>query len=160
MRKDNVLTDEGGVVAVEFALWSTLLFLVISVGLDFALYYIQRSKVDEALSATAISAFNARLEVPFTALPTYMRTLSDNGSLEIGLSCNGQANACTNASRECACLQADGTYHAQACASACTGMTTTAGYYLTIRSRSGFTPFIVPRSLTSDIVRQTTVRLQ
>ncbi|WP_395396617.1 TadE family protein [Novosphingobium sp. BL-8A] len=160
MRKGNVLADESGVVAVEFALWSTLLFLVISIGLDFALYYIQRSKVDEALSATAISAFNARLSVPYSDLPAYMRTLSENGSLETALSCNGQLNACTNTSRECACLQADGTYHAQACASACTGMTTTAGYYLTIRSRSGFAPFMVPRSLTSDIVRQTTVRLQ
>lgn len=160
MARGALLADERGVVAVEFALWSTLLFLVISIGLDFALYYIQRSKVDEALSATAISAFNARLSVPYAELPATMRALSETPALEVGLSCNGQANACSNTARECACLQADGTYHAQACASACSGMTTTAGYYLTIRARAGYTPFMVPRSLTSDIVRQTTVRLQ
>lgn len=156
----NALADESGAVAVEFALWSALLFVVISFGLDFGLYYIQRSKVDEALSATAISAFNARLNVPYGELPTYMRTLSENEALEIGLSCNGTANACTNTSRECACLGADGSYHAQACASACSGMATTAGYYLTIRSTSRFSPVFAPRSMTGDISRQTTVRLQ
>ncbi|GGD56337.1 TadE/TadG family type IV pilus assembly protein [Croceicoccus mobilis] len=154
--------DEDGAVAVEFALWTVTLFFVIAAGLDFGLYFIQRSHMDESLSATAISAFDARQNVAFTSLPQYARALADDDAMTVAVSCNGSAGSCTNLSRTCSCLNGDGSFTGQACGTVCTANGTSAGYYLTLDASSDFTSVIVPSSMVGNgrISRSTTVRLE
>lgn len=158
--------NERGAAAVEFALWSALFFLVVGVALDFGAYYLARGKMNEALSGAAISAFSTAEQVDFAELPAYVRALTGDESLSVSTACNGTVGSCTNESRTCACLKADGSYVAAECDSVCTkpGVTkdSTAGYYLTIEARQSFRPFIVPGGVLGDaaIVQQATVRLQ
>lgn len=154
--------DESGNAAVEFALWSVGLFFLVAAGLDFGLYYIARSQVDESLSATAISAFDQRSNVPFTNLPTYARALASDDTLSVTVRCNGVAGACTNISRACACLNADASFTAQACGTVCTANGTTAGYYLTLDATTNFNSVIVPGQAVGNgqISRSITLRLE
>ena len=158
--------DESGVVVVEFALWSTMFFLVVSVAMDFGSLFLERGKMNEAVSATAISAFKTADNVSFGSLPGYVRALSAEPAMSVSIICNGTAGSCTNFSRPCACLKADATYVTAACGNTCTGSGTTAGstagYYLTIEATQTFDPLIVPKGMLdgASIVQRATVRLQ
>ena len=154
--------DESGVAAVEFALWSVGLFMLIAAGLDFGLYYITRSHVDESLSATAISAFDARDNVAFTTLPAYARAMADDNALAVSVSCNGTAGSCTNLSRSCACLNADRSFTAQSCGTVCSASGTSAGYYLTLDANANYSSVVVPSRLVGNgqISRSITLRLE
>lgn len=153
---------EDGAVAVEFALWTVGFFLVIAVALDFGFYFMQRSQMDESLSATAVSAFSSRDNVAFASLPDYARALSGDGAMTVALSCNGVSQSCTNLERSCSCLNADASYTVQECGSVCTASGTSAGYYLTIDATSQFGTVIVPDRLLGDgqISRSMTMRLE
>lgn len=154
--------DEGGAVAVEFALWTVGLFFLVAAGLDFGLYYIQRSQVDESLSATAISAFDSRSNVAFTSLPAYARALSGDDAMTIAVKCNGVAGSCTNLSRSCSCLNDDNSYTAQQCGTVCAANGTSAGYYLTLDASADFSSVIVPSGVVGNgkISRSMTLRLE
>ena len=154
--------DDSGAVAVEFALWTVGLFFLVAAGLDFGLYYIQRSQVDESLSATAISAFDTRNNVAFSSLPAYARALSGNEALSVAVKCNGVAGSCTNLSRSCSCLNSDNSYTAQECGTVCTANGTSAGYYLTLDASTNFSSVIVPSGVVGDgrISRSMTLRLE
>ncbi|MAF28534.1 MAG: hypothetical protein CL820_05505 [Croceicoccus sp.] len=154
--------DASGAVAVEFALWTVGLFLLVAAGLDFGLYYIQRSQVDESLSATAISAFDSRSNVAFTTLPAYARALSGDNAMTVAVKCNGVAGSCTNLTRTCSCLNSDNSYTAQACGTVCTANGTSAGYYLTLDASTNFSSVIVPSAVVGGgkISRSTTLRLE
>ena len=123
---------------------------------------VARSQVDESLSATAISAFDQRSNVPFTNLPTYARALASDDTLSVTVRCNGVAGACTNISRACACLNADASFTAQACGTVCTANGTTAGYYLTLDATTNFNSVIVPGQAVGNgqISRSITLRLE
>ena len=157
---------EDGVAAIEFALWSTLFFLTVSVAMDFGLFYIERGKMNEAITAAAVSSFTNYNNVNFTALPSYVQGLAGDPSLAVAISCNGATVSCTNLNRSCACLKSDGAYVAAACGNSCTGTGMTpnskAGYYLSIRAQQDFQPVIVPNSVLDGavIVQKATVRLQ
>ena len=156
---------DDGAVAIEFALWSTLFFMVVSVAMDFGSFYIERGKMNEAITAAAVSSFTTFDAVPFDEIPGYVQGLSGEPALAVTISCNG-TNSCTNVSRTCACLKSDGVYVATDCGNSCTqpGMTTNskAGYYMTIRAQQSFKPLIVPNSLLDGAVlaQKATVRLQ
>lgn len=157
--------DELGAAAIEFALLTSLFFLVILVALDFGSFYLERSKMNEAVSGAAVNAFASAENVDFSALPGYVRALANNPSLAVTTACNGTSGTCTNLSRSCACLRTNGTYAAASCGSACTGTVTassTAGYYLTVGASQTFEPLILPRGLLGNarISQQATVRLQ
>lgn len=154
--------DENGAVAVEFALWTASLFFVVAAGLDFGLYFIQRSQMDESLSATAISAFDARDNVAFSSLPQYARALANNDAMTLAVRCNGTAGSCTNLSRSCSCLNGNGSFTAQECGTVCTANGTSAGYYLTLDATSNFQSMIVPGEMVGggQISRSTTLRLE
>lgn len=159
-RPRDLIADNGGAAAIEFALWSVLFFMVVAVGLDFGTFFLNRSKVDEALSATAVSAFTSRASVPFNAMTPYARSLSGDPALAVTLTCNGaETPACTNTARQCACLSTTGAYTpVNSCSASCGG--TTAGYYLTISAKAAFKPLLIPGSALPDIDRHITVRLQ
>ena len=157
---------DDGVAAIEFALWSTLFFMVVSVAMDFGSFYIERGKMNEAITAAAVSSFTNFDNVNFAALPGYVQGMAGEPALAVTTSCNGVANSCTNLGRTCACLKSDGAYVAATCGSTCTGVGLTAnsraGYYMTIRAQQSFKPLIVPNSLLDGeiLAQKATVRLQ
>ncbi|GFM30748.1 TadE/TadG family type IV pilus assembly protein [Novosphingobium sp. PY1] len=157
---------EGGVATVEFGIWVTTFFLVIMGVLDFASFYMERSQVNEALSAAATKSFADRENVDFGALPVYVRNFAEMPTLSVSASCNGVAGSCTNLNRTCACLKTDGTYSAGTCGSTCSGsgMTSgsTAGYYVTLSADHRFSPILLPGGLLkgTSTGQSVTVRVQ
>jgi len=158
--------DREGSVMTEFAIWTSVLFIALMAGMDFGGYYIARGAVNEAISAAAVQAFESRDEADFTAIPGYVRNLSERPSLAVTISCNGTTGSCTNTNRTCACLRTDATYSANTCGSPCSGAGMTpnsvAGYYLTIKASQTYEPLLVPDSLLAGtaLTQATTVRLQ
>ena len=159
-------SDKSGVAAVEFALWTTFLFSVVMAALDFGGFYIQRGQIDEAVSAGALQSFDKRDNANFSGMEDYVRSLAEDQSLAVTVSCNGSANSCTNLNRTCACLRSNGTFAAQSCGSTCTGsnVTTgsTSGYYLTVEAEKSYKPMLLPKGLLNGakISQSVTVRLQ
>lgn len=157
---------ELGAAAIEFALLSSLFFLAVCVAMDFGSLFLERGKMNEAVSGAAVSAFTTADNVDFAALPGYVRALADDQSLSVTTSCNGNAGSCTNLNRTCSCLRTDGTFAASTCGNSCTGGSvtagSTAGYYLTVRASQPFRPLVVPHGMLStvQIAQQATVRLQ
>ncbi|WP_239805392.1 TadE/TadG family type IV pilus assembly protein [Croceicoccus hydrothermalis] len=154
--------DEAGAVAVEFALWSMLFFMVVASALDIGSFFMKRSKLDEALSASAIVAFDNRENVRFDQLPAYVRALSDDAATRVTLSCNGAANGCTNMDRSCACISADGGYVTYTCKAACPNNGARAGYYMTLEATAPIEALIVPQRAFGGetVTRATTLRLE
>ncbi len=158
--------DEQGAVVVEFAFWVVGFFFVAMIAIDFGFYFVQRTKLNMAVGSVSVAAFNTPTNVDFTNMPTAVRSLGGLSTIAVTISCNGVANACTNASRTCACLKQDGTYVAAACAATCTGtgMTTgsTAGYYMTVKAAVTYRPMVIPATMlnTPAMDQQATVRLQ
>jgi len=163
-----LIKDRKGVAAVEFALFTALFFAIILTALDFGSFFIQRSRAGEAISAASISAFDHRDSVPFATLPELVRQYGRfpaGSGLAVDIRCNGTSGCANGEARQCACLGTNGFQVANSCGSPCsgTGMTkgSTAGYYLTIESRSAFRPVLMPRSLLPDTISEkATVRLQ
>lgn len=158
-------SDQRGAVAVEFALWTTLFFMVVMVALDFGFFYLQRAKMNEAVSAAALSSFSQADTVSYSSLPDYVRALSGEAEMSVAISCNGGANNCTNTNRTCACLSTNGSYVAASCGNSCSqqsGSGAKAGYYLTISAEQSFEPVLVPGGsvLPTRLAQQATVRLQ
>lgn len=158
--------DQRGTAAIEFALLCSLFFMVVWVGLDFGSLFLERSKMNEAVSAAAINAFGNADNVNFAGMPGYVRALADNQTLSVTTSCNGVAGSCANATRTCACLRQDGSYASAACGTACTGAgvtaNSTAGYYFTLSATQTFQPALLPHGLldNAQITQSATVRLQ
>ncbi len=157
--------DRAGVAVTEFALGTTLLFMVVLAGLDFGGYFMQRGQINEAVSAAAMESFKQRENVSFGGLQAYVRNLSDSQTVTVTTSCNGVAGSCTNLNRTCACLQTNGSFTPTSCGTACSGGATsgsTAGYYLTIQASDAFRKVVLPKGVFSgDTVTQAvTVRLQ
>lgn len=158
--------DESGVVAIEFALLTTLFFLVVCVALDFGAFYLERSKIGGAVSGAAVAAFDNADSVDFAVLPSHVRALANDPDLTVTTACNGATSSCSNTTRNCACIKNDGGFAATSCGAICTGAGVTAGsragYYLTISATRQFSPVIVPRSLLEGaaITQVATVRLQ
>lgn len=165
-RRFPLAREEGGVAAVEFAILSAIFFLAICAALDFSGLFLDRGRLNEAVSAAAVNAFTTADNVDFNALPGYVRALADDQGLAVTTSCNGVAGSCTNLARTCACLRIDGTYAAGVCSQPCTGANistgSTAGYYLTVRASHTFQPVIVPGGMLGNtlVAQQATVRLQ
>jgi len=161
-----LIEDRRGVAATEFALWSVLFFMIALVALDFGDFHVKRAKIEEGVSAAAISAFARKDNVNYSNIPDYVRSVSAESGLSVTATCNGSTTSCTNLNRSCACLKTDGTFSARTCAAACTGagMTagTTSGYYLRISASRSFRAMVVPGNLLNNsAIRQTaTVRLQ
>ncbi|MXO65133.1 TadE/TadG family type IV pilus assembly protein [Altericroceibacterium endophyticum] len=159
-------SDEKGAALVEFALYTTLFFLAALPALDFGAFYLERSKLDEAVSAGSMVAFRNADSVAFDDLPNQVRALAEDANLTVTLKCNGVSGSCTNFSRSCSCLKTDGSYQPTgACGEPCGGGATggsTSGYYLTIEARSSYEPLVLPGSVLSDtdLQREATVRLQ
>jgi len=156
-----LVADRAGVAVTEFALGTTLLFMVVLAGLDFGGYFMQRGQLNEAISAAAMESFKQRENAPSRqALETYVRNLADSQAVNVSIRCNG--GSCTGA---CACLQTNGSFTPATCGTACSSGATsgsTAGYYLTIEASEPFRKVVLPNGVFGgDMVTQSvTVRLK
>lgn len=158
--------DIRGAVIIEFALWSSLFFVVVLAGLDYGQFLYQRSKINEAVATAALSSFNKRDEVNFSAIPDYVRAMANDPELDVTTSCNGIVGGCSNNNRNCACLNERGDYTSAICGAPCSGTggpdNTQAGYYLTISARRSNDPMLILHGVMSkaDQQRSATIRLQ
>lgn len=160
-----LLADASGATAIEFAVFTSILFFVFLAIFDFASVLIGSHRLGQAVSAAADDAFVNRAAAPFTTIPNYVINASGSSSTTVAVTCNG-TTACTNSSRACACLSGSGIYSAAICSAACTGSghstNQTAGYYMTINASTPYTGIIVPTGLmgSGTTSRSVTVRLQ
>ncbi|WP_374650638.1 TadE/TadG family type IV pilus assembly protein [Rhizorhabdus sp.] len=60
--------DQRGMATIEFALLSVLFFFVMTAGLDVAMWYHQRLRLDSAVEQGAMIAFNGRTAAPMSGL--------------------------------------------------------------------------------------------
>ncbi len=159
------LRDRRGVATIEFALLSSLFLLATLSSLDAGMFLIRRSQLSNALDTAALSSFMARSNVGFANLPTFVTQASRLANATVSVGCNGGAGNCVNSNRQCACLGKAGGYVAATCGATCAGNVTsgsTAGYYMTIRATSAYTPIVLPTGAFAGAStdQQITLRLQ
>lgn len=161
--------DTSGAVAVETALWSVLIFVVVLVSLDFGAYLLQAGRIASASEQAAIVAYNRRDDGPVNAasLEQFVTSAArvPGGAVRTEVTCNGSSAACNvvPAARQCACVSGTTpTYKASsACGEVCPSGATS-GYYVTLKSEYDFKPFVDANPLLKDkVIRQSvTVRFQ
>lgn len=158
--------DRRGVATIEFALLSVLFFFVMTAGLDLAMWYQQRLRLDSAVEQGAMIAFNSRSSVDQSAIGTYVAAaakLASSPTVTVG--CNGGSSNCVNASRTCACLSGTTptpTYTTAACNATCSDGSL-AGYYMNIKAVATSNTMLVPAAMLGGTMVQTrsaVVRLQ
>lgn len=161
--------DTSGAVAVEFALWSVLLFMVVLVSLDFGVYLLQAGRIASASEQAAVVAYNRRDEgaVNSAALEQLLNSAArvPGSAVRTKVTCNGSSGACNvaPAARQCACVS--GTTPTYKSSSACGDICpsgATSGYYVTLESEYDFKPFVDANTLLEGkVIRQSvTVRFQ
>lgn len=157
-----LLRDRRGASSVEFALWTSLIFVVLLMSADFANYAIQQAKLARSVSEASMQAFNTKDAIDTGQLTTMVTSSSNLPGTPpiVTISCNGAA--CANTGRTCACLGSDGVVGA---ALACTATCPTGalpGYYLTIKASYSYAqPILSGSPITGKGMTQTsTVRLQ
>ncbi|WP_448658067.1 TadE/TadG family type IV pilus assembly protein [Sphingomonas sp. CJ99] len=171
MRLPRMLTaDRRGSATVEFALLTLFFLGVMTVVLDYAFFFIQRSQLGTAVESASVSAFSNRDTVTYSNIPTFVQQAAKppaGTSITVTTGCNGGSNNCVNTSRSCSCLTTTGTFVAAAsCGAVCSGanMTSgsTAGYYLKITASYAYQPIVLPQGALDDrtISQSATVRLQ
>jgi Flp pilus assembly protein TadG len=160
--------DRSGAAAVEFALWSVLVFAVLMVSIDFGFFLSHHNRVASAAAQTAIVAYNRREAGPVnvSALASFLNASAGlPGQVQTSVTCNGADAACLvpPAERRCVCVSGMApTYAASgACGAPCPSGATS-GYYVTIRSEYAFRPIVSPHAFLEDkVIRHgVTVRLQ
>lgn len=155
--------DRHGVATIEFALLSVLFFLVMTAGLDIAMWYQQRLRLDSAVEQGAMIAFNSRASVDQAAIGTYVAAAAKLASAPtVSISCNGNAT-CANSGRACACISgAAPTYSALGCDKTCSDGSLP-GYYMRISATATASTLLVPAAMLGGTMTQTRtamVRLQ
>jgi len=165
-----LIRETRGAATVEFAFLTVFFFGVVMAALDVGMYFIQQSRLTEAVSSASISAFASRNAVTFTNIPTIVSSgagAPSGTTVSVSTVCNGTpATACTNSNRTCACLSQTGTYTTATCGATCTGngmsSGATAGYYMTINASYTYRPVVLPHGLLTGktVSRSLTERLQ
>jgi len=160
-----ILHERRGVAAVEFALWSTLIFLSLVPALDFGVYLLTGSRLGAIVQQSSIMAFNMRDRdvIDPAPLTNYVTASMPGNGIQAQVICNGGASSCTarKAERQCACVTGLSTYSTSNCAGSCADGSTP-GFYLTVRASRSYSPAVVPTRLLEGetISRAVTVRLQ
>lgn len=161
--------DQGGAVAVEFALWSVLALVPLLMSIDFGFFLAQTGRIASASEQAALVIYNRREAGPVdpTALATFVNAAArlPGDPVQTTVTCNGSTTACEAAPADRSCVCVSGTAAAYTAATACGAPCpsgATSGYYVTITSAYGFNPVMSPHPfLEGRIVRQSvTVRLQ
>ena len=163
--------DIGGAVAVEFALWSVLVFLVVMASVDFGLYLMDSGRMASASEQTAIVAYNRRDNGPVDgeALEKFLNASArmPAGPVRTAVTCNGTVASCNlaPAARQCVCVSNTDTKPTFSSSSACGAPCpsgATSGYYVSLASEYNFKPVVNANPILKDrVIRHSvTVRLQ
>lgn len=170
MRRPSLARDRCGAATIEFALLTCFLFVILLIGLDVGMFFIQRGNLGSGVSTAAVYSFTNRTAVPFATLPEMVNAVAGAPvatHVAVTVECNGSATSCINESRICSCLTESGTYVASAtCGAPCPGSSgaagATSGYYLKIKASYRYMPTVVPAGMFGDTMLEQTavVRLQ
>jgi Flp pilus assembly protein TadG len=161
--------DTRGAAAVEFALWSVFVFIVLFVSIDFGFYLAHTGRIASASEQTAIVAYNRREAGPVNtaSLADFLNASArtPGSAVRTTVTCNGAAAACdaVPSARQCVCVsRLTPTYTASArCGDPCASGATS-GFYVALSSEYDFQPIIPSHPfLNGKVIRQSvTVRLQ
>lgn len=155
--------DRRGAAAVEFALWSTFIFLALVPALDFGAYLLTGSRLAATVQQASVLAFNMRDQDVIDTAPLTAYVAASGSGIAAEAVCNGGAASCTTrkADRQCACVTGASTYSSANCGGSCANGSKP-GFYLTVRASRSYSASVVPnRLLEGDrISRAVTVRLQ
>ena len=161
--------DRPGAAAVEFALWSVLVFGVLMVSIDFGFFLSHHNRLASASAQAAIVAYNRREAGPVDAatLASFLNASAElpGAPVQTSVTCNGSSSACLvePADRRCVCVSGlRPTYSASSACGAPCPSGATSGYYVTVRSDYAFNPIVSPHAfLEKKVIRHSvTVRLQ
>ncbi len=150
--------EQRGVATIEFALLSVMFFFVMTAGLDLAMWYQQRLRLDSAVEQGAMIAFNSRATVNTATIGTYVAAAAKlSAAPTVTVGCNGGSSNCVNTSRTCACVSGttpSPTYTTAACNAVCADGSL-AGYYLNIKAVSTANTLLVPAAMLGGTMTQT-----
>lgn len=158
--------DCGGAAAIEFGVLTSAFFLTFLGVLDFGTYFVQDSRLAQAVSDQANYTFKNRAAVSFSqsTIQTYVRQASGT-SATVTVTCNGGSDnaSCSSSMSSCKCLSSTGAYAASAsCGAACTGTGYSAGavsgYYVKISAAHTFPGMILLKN--APVSRSVTIRLK
>ncbi|WP_454278554.1 TadE/TadG family type IV pilus assembly protein [Sphingomonas sp. Marseille-Q8236] len=161
--------DRRGVAAIEFALWSLLIFGALVPALDFGLYLLTNAKLSGAVGQASMLTYNMRnasnLDVgKISSYVTAASGLPADGVV-VSVTCNGGAQDCSApaASRVCACVS-DGppiSYLPTSTCGAPCASGATSGFYVSVGATSRYRSVVKNPWLDgSTMSNVTTVRLQ
>jgi Flp pilus assembly protein TadG len=157
-----LIRDTRGASTVEFAMWSTLLFVILLFGADFGQYSLMQARLARGVSEASMQAFNTKNAIDTAQLGNMVASAAvlPGTPPSVSISCNGAT--CSNASRTCACLGSDGAVGAAVSCSATCATGAKPGYYLTIRASYAYAqPLIDSSPLAGKMMTQvSTVQLQ
>jgi len=141
--------DDRGTAAIEFALWSSILFVVMMVALDFAMFRVYQLRLGAAVEQGAMLSFNNREKLDdLSAISTYVRSAAalPGPAVSVQVSCNSTTAGCVSkaAGRSCTCIGgATPTFTAATCGASCAGGST-AGYYMILKATYTYSPVVIP----------------
>ncbi|MDQ1228655.1 TadE/TadG family type IV pilus assembly protein [Sphingomonas sp. SORGH_AS_0879] len=145
-----LLRDTRGVAAIEFALWSLLIFGALLPALDFGVYLVRSARLSSAVEQASILGYNMRnanaLDVDRLSRYVVAASALPADAVTATIRCNGQAQNCAVApsARSCSCV-APGlptTYvPASSCGAPCPSGATS-GFYVTIAATSNYRSII------------------
>lgn len=160
--------DQSGSVAIEFALWTVLVFFAFLPILDFADYLVEQQQLSSAVADTALVAYNQRSATTLNTsqLITFATGASGLGTGNVAATfiCNGGSQDCGTPAinRTCSCASGSPlTYTASGiCGSTCTSGTPS-GFYLTVQATHTHSSMVLNPFLDGKVITMsTTVRLQ
>lgn len=154
--------DRRGVATIEFALMTVLFFFVMTAGLDLAMWYQQRLRLDSAVEQGAMLAFNSRSSVDAPAVKTYVAAAAKLATAPVvTVGCNGGTTtaSCVNSGRSYVCLSGSGasavfTPNADGLDKPCADGSLS-GYYLTIKAVATGNTMLVPAAMLGGTMTQT-----
>lgn len=162
-------SDRRGTAAIEFAMISMFLFVVISAALDFALFVSYKQRLGQAVEMASLGAFEQRAAAQTyqSTMQNYIRTaagLPTTSTVNVTVGCNGGTLNCVNTNRSCVCVSGSPPsvqYTASAsCGATCTSQATS-GYFMNVRATYTYTPVLVPRRWAGGtMTKNAVVRLQ
>lgn len=138
--------DRRGVAAVEFALWSSLIFSVLLVSADFAIFTFYKARLKRAVSAASLAAYNGKDDVDAEMIAKYVTATAAIPGVtpEVSVTCNG-GTSCADIDGLCGCISLpDGHFTPTgACSDTCPSQGV-AGTYLTISARAVYHHVVIP----------------
>jgi len=93
-----------GIASIEFSIWAAVLAVPLLLGLEYGIYHMSNIKIDKALNAGVITAFDTRDNIDEDYLASVVKASYPQDGFAVSIYCNGEKSSCVNTNRECACI--------------------------------------------------------